>query len=112
MQPSHQAGTALAEQIDHWCCLCPLGTLPRVLPLAAHTGVLPLPFSLSLPVSPRPTTPATPPRLARRRRLQPVFAINASQVVSLPTTGGMCTSQFSTSVYNTASDFKESINVA
>lgn len=44
--------------------------------------------------------------------LQPIFAINASQVVSLPTTGGMCTSQFSTSVYNTASAFKESLNVA
>lgn len=41
-----------------------------------------------------------------------MFDINATQVVSMPTTGGMCTSQFSTSVYNTASAFKEAINVA
>lgn len=41
--------------------------------------------------------------------LQPVFDLSPTDVSTLPTTGGSCESQFSTSVYNSMSDFKESL---
>ena len=44
-------------------------------------------------------------------RLQPVFSLNSSYVRSLPNTGGICNSQFSTSVFYSMSDFKQQIGL-